>query len=112
MRQENIHIILAQAAATVTTAAIDSRNLFACSAQITATGAGAGTLIIQASNDDPTSPTTPPTNWSPIPLATITVTSAGAFLIPRIELCYQYVRLVYTNTGTGTISVVFKALGE
>lgn len=110
MRQENIHIIPVQAAATVTTAAIDSRNLFACSAQITATGAGAGTLIIQASDDD--IPNGPPVNWSPIPLATITVSAAGAFLIPRTELCYQYVRLVFTNTGTGTISVVFKALGE
>lgn len=110
MRQENIHIIPVQAAASVTTAAIDARNLFACSAQLTATGAGGGTLIIQASDDD--IPNGPPVNWSPIPLATITVTSAGAFLIPRTELCYQYVRLVFTNTGTGTISAVFKALGE
>lgn len=112
MSQENVHIIPSQAAATVTTAAIDSRNLHSCSAQITVTGSGAGTLIIQASNDEPTSPNVPPANWSPIPSATITVTGAGAFLIPKTDMCYQWVRLVYTNTGTGTISVVFKALGE
>lgn len=92
------------------TAAISSRELFYCSAQITATGSGAGTLIIQASNDEPTN-STAPVNWSAIPSATITVTGAGAYLIPKIELCYQWVRLVYTNTGSGTISVVFKALG-
>jgi hypothetical protein len=112
MRPLNDNIILSQTAATITTAAIPALNLFSCSAQITSTGSGSGTLIIQASNDDPTSPTMPPTNWSPIPSATVTVTGAGAFLIPKTDLCYQYVRLVYTNTGTGTISVVFKALGE
>ncbi len=111
MRQVNDNIIPAQTAATITTAAIPALNLFYCSAQITATGAGAGTLVIQASNDDFTSPTTPPVNWSPIPAATITVTGAGAFLIPKTDLCYQWVRLVYTNTGSGTVSVVFKALG-
>lgn len=110
MRQENIHIIPVQAAATITTAAIDSRNLFACSAQITATGSAAGTLIIQASDDDISNG--PPVNFSPIPLATIAVSGAGTFLIPKTDLCYQWVRMVFTNSGTGTISVVFKALGE
>jgi hypothetical protein len=115
MRQVNINVIPVQAAATVTTAAIPALNLFSCSAQASAVGAGAaGTLIMQASDDiagDDGHPG-PPSNWSAIPSATIAVSGAGAFLIPKTDLCYQWVRLVYTNTGTGTISVVFKALGE
>jgi len=111
MRQVNDNIIPVQAAATVTTAAIPALNLFYCSAQMAATGSPIGTMKLQASNDDPTSPTTPPANWSDIPSATVSVSGAGAFLIPKIELCYQWVRIVYTNSGSGTISVVFKALG-
>ena len=111
MRQVNDNIIPIQAAATVTTAAIPSLNLFYCSAQIAATGAAAGTLKLQASNDDFTAGNTPPVHWSDIPSASIVVSGAGAFLIPKTELCYQWVRLVYTNSGTGTISIVFKALG-
>ena len=111
MRQVNENIIPLQAAASITSAAIPALNLFYCSAQIAATGASAGTLVIQASNDDFVNGN-PPTNWSPIPTATVTVTGSGAYLIPKIDLCYQWVRLAYTNTGAGTISVVFKALGN
>lgn len=111
MRQINDNIIPVQTAATITSAAIPALNLFYASAQIAVTGAGAGTLVLQASNDDSQAANFVPTNWSPIPSATVTVTGAGAFLIPKTDLCYQWVRLVYTNTGTGTISVVFKALG-
>jgi len=112
MRQVNDNIIPVQAAATVTSAAIPALNLFCCSAQIAVTGAGAGTLVLQASDDDGHAANFTPTNWSPIPSATVTVTGSGAFLIPYTLLCYQWVRLVYTNTGTGTISIIFKALGD
>lgn len=111
MRQVNINIIPSQAAATVTTAAIPALNLFYCSAQVSTTGSGAGTLKLQASNDDTQGSQTVPTNWSDIPSASIVASGAGAFLIPKTDLSYQWVRLVYTNTGTGTFSVVFKALG-
>jgi hypothetical protein len=111
MRQINDNIIPLQAAATVTTAAIPALNLFYCSAQIAVTGAGAGTLTLQASNDDLKGYNTAPVNWSNIPSATVVVAGSGAYLIPKTDLCYQWVRLMYTNTGAGTISVVFKALG-
>jgi len=112
MRQVNFTAIPLQPATTVTSAAIPAVNLFYCSAQASVVGAGSGTLKLQASNDDTNGESnTVPTNWSDIPLATVSVTGAGAFLIPKIDLCYQYVRLVYTNTGAGTINVVFKALG-
>ena len=111
MRQINDNIIPIQAAATVTTAAIPAQNLFYMSAQIAATGSAAGTLVIQASNDYVVASNAVPVNWSNIPGATISVSGAGAYLIPKIDCCYEYVRLIYTNSGSGTISVVFKALG-
>lgn len=112
MRQINDNIIPVQAAATVTTSAIPALNLIYMSAQITATGSGAGTLKFQASNDYVVASNAVPVNWSDIPSASIVVAGAGSYLIPKTEICYEYVRLIYTNTGTGTISVVFKALGE
>lgn len=111
MRQVNENIVPVQAAGAVTTAAIPALNLFYCSAQIAATGSAAGTMKLQASNDDPTQGNVTPTNWSDISGATVSVSGAGAFLIPKTDLCYQYIRIVYTNSGTGTISIVFKALG-
>jgi hypothetical protein len=114
MRQLNDNVLPTQAAATINSSAILSLNMFYASAQIVCTGAAAGTLVIQASNDDLT--TTPasnqlPVNWSNIPSATVTVTGAGVYLIPKFDLCYQYIRASYTNTGSGTISVVIKTLG-
>ena len=111
MRQVNDNVIPVQAAATITTAAFDSRNLFACSVQAAATGAAGGTLALQATNDMAGQDSYPgtPSNWNQI--ATVSITGSGAFLIPMTDLCYQPLRLVYTNAGTGTISVVFKALG-
>lgn len=105
------NILPVQAAATVNTAAVPTQQLFAVSAQLTATGSAAGTLIIEASNDELTSPAQTPTNWSAIPSATVTISGAGAYLIPKTDLCYAYIRFSYTNSGTGTISINFKALG-
>lgn len=114
MRQINEPAILVQAAATVNSAAIPALNLFYCSAQLIATGGAAGTFKLQASNDDPHGAPAQiaPTNWNDIPSATVAVTGAGSYLIPKTELCYQWVRVVYTNTGAGTIAANFKGLGE
>lgn len=112
MRQENINAIVSQAAATVTGSPIPAMNLLYGSAQITATGSAAGTLKFQASNDVPRSPTTPPTHWNDIPSATVAVSGAGSFMIPKTDLCYQFIRLVYTNTGTGTIQANVKTIGD
>ena len=112
MRQVNETIIPTQAAATVTSAAIPALNLFACSVQIATTGSGAaGTLVLQASNDDSNASNFVPTNWAAVPTASVSVSGAGSFLIPKLDVCYQWLRVVYTNTGSGTIQVVFKALG-
>lgn len=115
MRQLNVNIIQSQAVTSVSvisSAAIDAENLFQVSAQIATTGgASAGTLKMQASNDDPTAGGAAPTNWNDVSGASVVVNAAGAFLIPKTEICYQYIRFVYTATGGGTISVRVKGLG-
>ena len=79
---------------------------------ITATG----TLKIQASNDNP-SPSQyrgsfVPTNFADIPNASANVTSGGSVLITIPNMCYSYVRAVYTRSsgGTSTINVMMNSL--
>jgi len=114
MRQVNEINIAAQSAASVNGGAVPALNLFKASVQMVCTGAAAGTLVLQASNDDLT--TLPgsaqvPTNWTNIPSATVSISGAGTYLIPATDICYQYIRASYTNSGSGTIAVVIKALG-
>lgn len=111
MRQLSDVIIPAQAAATVNSAPIPAVNLFSISAQIVATGAAAGTMKLQASNDNPPNGPSAVTHWNDITGATVAVAAAGSFLIPKTDICYEYIRVVYTNTGTGTIMVTVKGLG-
>jgi hypothetical protein len=101
---------------SVASSAIDSQNLLSFSAQAVVTGSSpVGVVKLQASNDFPVagdlSPFTP-TNWSDVANVTVAVTDAGVFLIPKTEICYQWVRFVYTKTsGTGAVTVNFKAIG-
>lgn len=68
----------------------------------------AGTLKIQASNDFPIAgelaPFTP-TNWADIPNATSTAVAGVAPTIVIANMCFQFIRLVYTRTGGGTTTV-------
>jgi hypothetical protein len=112
-------LIISAGTATGTTAVnstpIDASNLFAGSVQLVIAGGGSpvGTLKLQFSND----PNTPlgggtPTHWSDIASATVAVTADGTFGISKIDLAYQWIRAVYTNTsGTGTFDVRFKGSG-
>lgn len=113
MRQVNIPVIPLQAAATINGDAVPAERLYSCSAQISATGSAAGTLKLQASNDVSGADGLPgpPINWNDIPSATAAVSGAGPVLIPKTDLTYQWIRVVYTNTGTGTISVRLKVWG-
>lgn len=90
---------------------IDSSYLFSASAQaVSAGGAVTGVVKFQGSND----PVPPPTqtSWSDIPSATIAVTAAGTFLVPKTELAYRWIRVVYTvAAGGGTLTVNFFGLG-
>lgn len=113
MNQLNETIIPAQVSATINSAAVLARDLFSISAQLIVVGAGAGTLKIQASNDAPVAANAVPTHWNDITSASVVAAGAGSYMILKVDICYQYVRFVYTDTssGTGTIQVNLKALG-
>ena len=113
MRSTNYVAIPTQviAAGSVNSAAIHVPNTFAISAQvIAATGGVAGTLKFQASNDSPEDVPTP-VNWTDIASQTVAVTGVGTFLIPKFDISYEFVRVVYTASSSGTITVKIKALG-
>lgn len=114
MSQTPIIAISTQTAATLTSNPIPTHQAYCCSLQVNTTGSAAGTAKLQASNDNiPGDYVTlqTPTNWTDIPSATVTVTTAGSVLIPKLDLSYQYIRVVYTNTGTGTVQAVLSVLG-
>lgn len=102
-------------AATAVSGAIPVPQALTCSVQCVGAGTMVGVLKIQASNDvaNPLNGEVI-TNWSDISGATVAVSAAGVFLIPKTELSYNAIRIVYTktsSTGTPTISanVVLKA---
>lgn len=109
--------VLAAADASVNQAgaALNTTNVFSISMQAVNTGSSTGALKLQFSNDivNPSIPAAAPTNWSDISGATVTVDSAAVFAIPKTDLCYEWVRVVYTknNGSAGTISVNVKTLG-
>jgi len=69
----------------------------------------AGTFKIQASNDFPIAgqlaPFTP-TNWADIPNATSTAVAGVAPAIVIANMCFQFIRVVYTRTGGGSTTAV------
>jgi hypothetical protein len=84
----------------------DTAQIIAGSVQVISTGA-VGTAKLQASNDKKN-----PSNWTDISGATVSVTGTGIFLIPKMDLCYRYIQLVYTNSsGTGNITANFQGIG-
>lgn len=114
LKQLPVTVISASGAVDQTSLGIDSPNLFYVSAQVVTSGTATGTLKLQFSNDvNAQNPLSQPTNWTDIPSATVTVASAGAAGIPKTDLCYQWVRAVWThaNAGTGTVIVNLKFIG-
>lgn len=117
MRYQNVVALNAIDASTVgaqNSSQIDARLLFNMSVQVIAAGAPVGVVKVQVSNDEGSSIPQPfsPTNWVDLPSATIAVATAGQLLIPKFDLCYNYVRIVYTKTsGTGSITAEVKSLG-
>ncbi len=86
--------------------------MFAASAQAVASGTAAGTLKIQGSNDPDT--VGQPTNWSDITNATATVAGAGAVMVQKFDVCYQWIRSVFTSTKVGvqTVTTVADVAGS
>jgi hypothetical protein len=111
--KEFVSVVLSQADASITQNGIitDAGFVVAISGQAVLTGSPVGNLKFQAS-DDFLQRNQVPTNWSDIPGTTVAVSAAGSFLLPKIDVCYNRIRLVYVPTsGTGTVSANIKTLG-
>jgi len=90
---------------------VKSENLHLASLHVIMTGTAAGTVKFQASNDEPMNGTNP-SNWVDISGATVSVSAAGQFLIPKLDVCYNYLRAVYTfSSGTGTVTAKLHMIG-
>lgn len=116
MRPNNVNSIPVKTAATTNGPAIRATNLFAGSAVAISTGTVVGVLKVQASNDSDAllDGTGAPVNWVDVANLTVNVTTGGGvFLIPKFDVCYEWIRVVYTHTsGTGTINCYVKTLGQ
>lgn len=97
--------------------AIDTNQVLALSVQASfSENTAAGTVKLQASNDFSTAGnlagTFVPTNWVDIAGATVTVVAGATVLIPKTEVSYNYVRVVFTQTGgAGTMTVNVCSMG-
>ena len=89
--------------------AILVQNCVSFSVQSVSTSTGVGVIKVQVSND---SVKDTPTNWTDLASATINVTAASTLILAKTEICYQWIRLVYTRTsGSGTLNARVKTIG-
>lgn len=101
------------AALTTTGQIIDLNQIIKVSVQVIA-GAGTlgGSFKLEVSNDQPPNGyllgNYQPTNWSALGSPTV-LSSAGITLIPQQDMCYRFMRAVYTDTVAIVNTVVATA---
>lgn len=105
MKYSNYSPINTVAGTTITSTAVDIQQVIKMSYQIVVgTGSIAGSVQAQISNDDTLQGgrgVGTPTNWSNLGASTALSTS-GVTLVPQQDLCYRYLRFVFTDTSSGT----------
>lgn len=99
-----------QANASFNGSAIDGEQVYAASfVGVFSDGATAGTLKIQASNDNPPANNMAPfvpTNWVDVPNTSTAVAGGASVLITIANSPYRWLRIVWTRTaGAGTVQV-------
>jgi hypothetical protein len=112
MRPVNTTLLNAVDANANQSAIVPNEFLMAISVQAVAAGGGppAGVLKLQASNDPPSFQAAQ--NWSDISGASVNITGVGVFLIPKTEVCYRWIKVVYTKSGgAGTLTVNLEGWG-
>lgn len=84
--------------ADVEGADVSAPQVVAASAQLVIAGTGqsapAGNFLLQFSNDPPLKEG--PSNWST--LATVAVSGANTYSLPKTDVCAQWIRALYDNT--------------
>ena len=107
-------ISAADASVNQVSAAIVLDQMLYASIVVLMTGASTGTLKVQVSNDLMPQPASSPvpTNWVDLAGISVVMTANSTFIIPKFDVCYGYMRLVYTknNGSAGTISAFVKTI--
>lgn len=99
------------ATGTVNGFELNANQGFACSLQAIGTGTLAGTLKLQYSNDPSELKSPAPTNWTDSGL-TVALTAGSIVIIPKTDICYNWVRAVFTASGgAGTVTARIKMNG-
>ena len=99
--------VLDTVAVSTNSSEIKTDFVVACSVIATATGTIAGSVKLQASNDN-----VDPTNWCDIASATVSVSVSNPVMIAKTDLCYNFIRVVFTKSGgTGTVTVNYQGIG-
>lgn len=93
---------------------IDLNQHVLYSMQAVFTGAPAGTMKLQISNDmvsvapNGQSPEANVINWTDYTGSSVAVSAAGNFVWNALDVGYRWVRMVYTpSSGTGVLNVTF-----
>lgn len=117
MRNFNGNILSGDDSGSVTGGKIDTNQTVSASwLGYFGDATAAGTLKIQFSNDpcafgnlavDFT-----PTNWADIPNASVSVSSGASVAIVIANMCFRWIRAVYTRSGGGstTVNVLMNSL--
>ncbi len=90
-----------------TSTVIYSHQMFYASAQAVVTGSNAaGNIQLQGSNDIPVGKPEAfiPTNWSTLGTA-VTIAGVNIYLIPKMDICYNYIRSKFITTSPDTTEV-------
>jgi hypothetical protein len=117
MKTEVIQAIVAgDASGNLSSQPIFAQFMLYASVQVVIAGGTSptGALKVQFSNDPggPQNTTQPPTHWSDVPSATVSATDNGVYAIPKFDVAYNWLKLVWTFTsGTGTLSANMKTTG-
>ena len=118
MKYSNYSPINARSNSTISSKAVDIQQVVKMSYQVVVgTGTINGSLQAQVSNDDTLQGdrnVAVPVNWSNLGTAT-SLSTAGVTLVTQQDMCYRYLRFVFTDssggTSTGNVSVQVMQLG-
>lgn len=98
------------------------KNIYTYAMSAIITGTPTGTIKLQASNDPETNdtqtnstglpPSVSPTNWADIDGSLFTVTASGEVMWNVNAVGYNYVRVVYTDTSSGSSTATMNIIAN
>lgn len=112
IKNEDLALSSNSLAANITSEALWLSHIVNYSLQMNVTGGANGTFKLQGSNDFGSKDAKDPdiSNWADLGIE-IAISSDGSYILQDRDCGYKWVRLVWTGTGAGTVSVRFMVKG-